>query len=195
MMYLTDQHTAPPMRIENDGMLVPIYLLMQRNDSARLAELGVYEHVTLPGDIPDPEMDENGDPIPVTPVGAPLGYTDWQFDGTRYARSPIGTYAERLAAAEAAQLAAQEAEAQAELERKANAEVTDLQALLAIDHFGYTAQYESWVNDPSRSFKELAFIQRAKVWKRSDETFNAAADALSFSEQAKDDFFIVAAGF
>ncbi len=70
--------------------------------------------------------------------------------------------------------------------------VTALQALLAIDAMGMSAQYESWCADPSRTFAERAFIQRAERWTRVDATFNAAADALGKTESEKDQFFELA---
>ena len=73
------------------------------------------------------------------------------------------------------------------------ASCTALQALLAIDAMGMSAEYESWCTDPSRTFAERAFIQRAERWTRADATFNAAADALGKTEAEKDQFFTIAA--
>ena len=72
-------------------------------------------------------------------------------------------------------------------------EVRTLQALLAIDELGHAAAYEAWSNDPARTFREKAFVQKAEVWKRNDSLFNAAADGLGFTEADKDAFFRLAA--
>ena len=69
---------------------------------------------------------------------------------------------------------------------------TALQALLAIDELGYSTQYETWANDPSRTFREKAFINKADYWKMNDPQFNAAADDLGFTEEDKADFFRLA---
>ena len=72
-------------------------------------------------------------------------------------------------------------------------EVSALQALLAIDDLGHAATYEAWSNDPARTFREKAFVQKAEVWKRNDPLFNAAADGMGFAEADKDAFFRLAA--
>ena len=69
---------------------------------------------------------------------------------------------------------------------------TALQALLAIDELGYSTQYETWANDPARTFREKAFINKAEYWKIGDPQFNAAADDLGFTEEDKADFFRLA---
>ena len=69
---------------------------------------------------------------------------------------------------------------------------TALQALLAIDELGYSTQYETWANDPARTFREKAFINKAEYWKIGDPQFNAAADDLGFTEEDKVNFFRLA---
>lgn len=70
--------------------------------------------------------------------------------------------------------------------------VTALQALLALDALGLSEAYETWCNDPARTFTEKAFITRAQTWKRTDQTFNAAADALGKTDEERDQFFELA---
>ena len=72
-------------------------------------------------------------------------------------------------------------------------EVQTLQALLAIDALGYSAVYESWANDPARTFAERAFRDKAVIWRRTNDMFNAFAKSQGFTEQDKDNFFILAA--
>jgi hypothetical protein len=79
MNYLTSTHTTPPRHVELNGMLHPIQPLIKANDTARLAELGVYPHITADGP-------------------APLGYTAWTLVDGAYHREPAGTDAERNAA-------------------------------------------------------------------------------------------------
>ena len=67
--------------------------------------------------------------------------------------------------------------------------VEALYALLAIDDLGYTQMYETWANDPARTFKEKAFIDKAGHWRRDDVYFNAAADDMGLGETDKDAFF------
>lgn len=72
------------------------------------------------------------------------------------------------------------------------ARVSALQGLLAIDAAGLAAAYESWANDPARSFAERAFIQRAEHWVRDDPTLQGAATALGLTETQLDELFIAA---
>jgi hypothetical protein len=80
--YLTEQHQSPPSRVEHDGMLHPTKPLIAANDIARLAQLGIYRHITEEGD-------------------APLGYSEWSeqsdTDGIYYSRTRLGTEEEREA--------------------------------------------------------------------------------------------------
>ena len=84
MLYLTADHSPAPEFISAAGMLHPTAPLIERDDTARLAALGLYPHETAPGD-------------------APLGYTDWVLSDGVYSRIPAGTETER---AEALALAA-----------------------------------------------------------------------------------------
>lgn len=78
-MYQTADHKIVPMQVGG----VPTMPLLQANDTAKLAALGIYRHYTLPGQ-------------------APLGYTDWaessDADGIYYWCEPAGTAAEIAAA-------------------------------------------------------------------------------------------------
>ena len=76
MIYLTQTHQTPPRHVQTGEVLTPTAPLIQREDTSALAALGIYPHVTAPGD-------------------APLGYTAWEFDGTQYNRAPAGTESER----------------------------------------------------------------------------------------------------
>lgn len=68
-----------------------------------------------------------------------------------------------------------------------------LQGLLALDAAGLTVAYESWANDPARTFAQKAFISKAITWKRDDPTLNAAATDLCLTTQQVDDLFRMAA--
>ena len=71
--------------------------------------------------------------------------------------------------------------------------ITPLQALLAIDKSGMSAAYEAWSIDPTRTFAEKAFINRAQVWDRSDPLMIAGATALGLTSAQLDQLFILAA--
>lgn len=87
MDYRTSTHDPAPTHIDRDGRLIPTAPLIARQDTVRLAALGLYPHVTT------------DDP-------APLGYTDWRLDGDQYVRDPAGTDDERAAALAAQSVAA-----------------------------------------------------------------------------------------
>jgi hypothetical protein len=78
-MYQTADHQIVPMTVGGK----PTMPLLQANDTAKLAALGIFRHYTLPGH-------------------APLGYTDWaessDENGTYYWCEPAGTAAEIAAA-------------------------------------------------------------------------------------------------
>lgn len=59
--------------------------------------------------------------------------------------------------------------------------ITAVQGLKAIDHFGLSAEYELWANDPARTFLQRTFINREPVWRRDDATLNAAATHLGLT--------------
>lgn len=99
MIYLTETHRSPPAVVELDGLLHPTAPLIERDDTARLAELGIHPHVTAEGE-------------------APLGYTDWVLTDGTYYREPAGTQEEIDAAL--ALIALSEADALRQAEREAN---------------------------------------------------------------------------
>mgnify|MGYP003640800807 FL=1 len=70
--------------------------------------------------------------------------------------------------------------------------VPALEALLALDAAGLSAEYETWANDPARTFAERAFINKALTWRRDDPVLNSAGDALGLTEEQKDQLFIAA---
>lgn len=71
-------------------------------------------------------------------------------------------------------------------------QVTALQGMLAIDQAGLAAVFEAWANDPSRTFAERAFINKALVWKRNDPVLVAGAQELGITHQL-DQLFTMAA--
>jgi len=70
--------------------------------------------------------------------------------------------------------------------------VPALEALLALDAAGLSEAYETWANDPARTFAERAFINKALTWRRDDPTLQAAAEALELSSEQVDQLFISA---
>lgn len=70
--------------------------------------------------------------------------------------------------------------------------VPALEALLALDAAGLSADYEAWAKDPARTFAERAFIDKAQNWRRDDPTLQAAAEALELSSEQVDQLFIAA---
>ena len=71
--------------------------------------------------------------------------------------------------------------------------VSALQGLLAVDQAGMAAAYSAWTSDPSRTFAEKAFIDKALTWKRNDPTLLAAATAFGLTSQQLDELFTLAA--
>ena len=71
-------------------------------------------------------------------------------------------------------------------------EVTVLQAMKALDAAGISAAYETWANDPKRTFLEKAFINRATHWLRADPVLLSGAVAIGISEAQLDDLFRLA---
>lgn len=91
-----------------------------------------------------------------------------------------------------------EEDAQRELDIAASANqfpqsVTALQGMLALDQAGLSSDYELWANNPSRTFAEKAFINKAMVWRYDDDVLNAGCIALGISEAQKKQLFILAA--
>jgi len=71
--------------------------------------------------------------------------------------------------------------------------ITALQGMLAINSAGLASAYEAWANDPSRTFAEKAFINKAQTWRRDDPTLLSAATAFSLTDTQLDDLFILGA--
>ncbi len=71
--------------------------------------------------------------------------------------------------------------------------VTPLQAYLALDQAGMAPAFDSWANDPARTFAEKAFINRAQEWRRDDPVLAAGAAALGLTAEHLDGLFILAA--
>ena len=71
--------------------------------------------------------------------------------------------------------------------------IDPLKALLILDSCGLSAAYQLWATDPARTFAELAFINRATVWKRNDPVLLAGAAALNLTSDQVDALFLAAA--
>lgn len=71
--------------------------------------------------------------------------------------------------------------------------IEPLKALLILDSYGLSAAYQVWATDAARTFAELAFINRATVWKRNDPVLLAGAAALNLTSDQVDALFIAAA--
>lgn len=72
--------------------------------------------------------------------------------------------------------------------------VPALDAMLAIDQFNLSAAYESWANDPARTFAEKAFITKALYWKRLDPVLISGAEAMGLTDEQLDGLFEQAMG-
>ena len=71
--------------------------------------------------------------------------------------------------------------------------VTALQGMLAIDKAGLSPAYDSWASNPSRTFAEKDFINKALYWRYDDDVLNAGCQALGITEAQKKQLFILAA--
>lgn len=71
--------------------------------------------------------------------------------------------------------------------------ITALQGLLAIDSSGLAGAYETWANDPARTFAERAFLNKAQDWRRDDPILAGAATALGLTSAQVDAMFELAA--
>lgn len=69
---------------------------------------------------------------------------------------------------------------------------TALQGLLAIDHAGLAAGYQSWASSEDRSFAERAFIDKALTWRRDDPVLIAGATAMGLGDEDIDNLFVIA---
>jgi hypothetical protein len=147
MTYLTQSHTTPSRHIEHDGYLVPTRPLIDRGDTEKLAALGIYPHVTTEGD-------------------APLGYTDWQFDGSQYTRQPAGT-AEEI----------QDAQQEAYLD---SLSCTRLQARLELLDRSLWDAVQQWAVAAGDATQ--AFFEDAQNWQFRDASFQAGVTALGLTE-------------
>ena len=92
MIYLTSAHQAPPAHIERDGSLVPTAAWIARQETALLADLGIYPHHPIEQGIPHP-----------------LG-TQWVEADGEWFEQPLGTAGEILAALDAQSAAEQRAQ-------------------------------------------------------------------------------------
>ena len=146
-MYYTAEHQSPPSHIPQNGQLVPVRKLIKREDTTRLAELGIYPHITAPGE-------------------APLGYTDWVFDGTQYSREPAGTQAERDAAAHESYLD--------------SLSCTRLQGRLELIAQGLWLAVQEWAASAGEA--EIAYFEDAQTWRFRDATLQAAATGMPLTE-------------
>lgn len=68
--------------------------------------------------------------------------------------------------------------------------ITPLQGLLILDRVGLAEAYQTWAQDPSRTFVEKAFVEKAAVWRRDDPVLNAGAVVLGITAQQLDQMFI-----
>jgi len=68
-----------------------------------------------------------------------------------------------------------------------------LQGMLAIDQAGLGSAFQAWSEAPERTFREKAFLSRAKSWRRDDPVLVAGATALGLTETQLDELFRVAA--
>jgi len=71
--------------------------------------------------------------------------------------------------------------------------IDPVQGLLALHRAGYSTAYTTWATDPARTFEELAFIDKAKVWRRNDPVLLAGAAALNITNEQLDQLFLIAA--
>ena len=165
MPYLTSTHQTPPAYVHQGDMLHPTAEAIASNDTARLAELDLWPHVTAEGP-------------------APLGYTDWTLADGVYSRQPAGT-PEEIAAALAAQ-------AEAELiARRAAMTCTPRQARLALHEHGILNAVEDFVQaGDSRLYIEWNYATEIKrTWPPVAE-FAVAND---ISDETLDGLFELAA--
>lgn len=165
MTYLTSTHQTPPAFVAKDGMFHPTAEALAQQDSERLAELDIWQHVTAEGD-------------------APLGYTDWEFEELGFTRQPAGTEAEIAAALEQ-----QAAEALAQ--RRASLSCTPRQARLALSQQGLLAAVEAFVATGSDALR--IEWQYATEIRRTWPPVAEFAVANDLSDEALDALFELAA--
>ena len=163
MNFLTSSHTTPPAFVQSNGMMHPVSPRISRNspeDIVWLAAHDIFPHETEEGP-------------------APLGYTDWTFDSENsvYRKSITGTPEER-AAAEEARIAAERVSYLDSLE------CTDLQGELALIQFGLYDQYAAAIETakPALSPEQLAFLNKANVWKYRDPVLQMLASSIGIDQ-------------
>ena len=150
MIYLTATHQTPPAHIERDGLLIPTAAWIARQETAKLAPLGIYPH------------HPNTQP-------APLG-VQWELVDGEYIETPVGTPEERQAALDA----------QAAAEREAyldGLECTRLQGKLALIQAGLWDQYEAIITAmlPTMTPSQRVFVEDAQNWKYRDPVLQVLA--------------------
>lgn len=169
MIYLTEQHTQPPSSIVADGKRTPTAPLVARNDTARLAQYGIYPHETVDG-------------------AAPLGYTDWAQDADGvYWRAPAGTEQERQDALDAQAAAAHEAYLN-------SLECTRLQGKLALIQADLFDDFEALIETllPLMNPAQRVFVFDAPVWKYRDPVLDLFVSELQMSDAQKIELFELA---
>jgi len=165
MIYKTQTHQAPPRHIKHDGMLTPTAPLIRADDRDTLATLGIYPHITLPGD-------------------APLGYTAWQVTGDgHYAREPAGSEAER----EAARLRQRR-------KRQSLTRLQARLYLLSMPDATHGTAWDAvqaWA--VSQGGAVQAYFEDAQHWQRLDAHVLAGAEQFGWDAQHLDEMFTAAA--
>ena len=155
MKYLTADHTTPPRHVTQNGRLIPTRPLIAAQNTAKLAELGIYPHVTAPG-------------------AAPLGYTDWVLVDGQYVREPAGTQEERDAA---------ELVQQRELMQITRLQARLMLLETPAPSGTFTSAWDAvqaWAQTQAADVQ--AFFEDAQNWKRNDP--NVAAGAVAFGWDA-----------
>ena len=161
MIYLTSTHQTPPAYVHQGDMLHPTAEAIASNDTARLAELDLWPHVTTEGP-------------------APLGYTDWSFADGVYTREPSGT-AEEIAAA-------LEQQAIAELEqRRAGMSCSKAQGKLALLEAGLLDEVEAYIATQPKAV-QIEYADRQE-WRRDWPTLVAVASARGLTDTKLDELF------
>ena len=161
MQYLTSAHAAPPAYVRIGDMLHPTAEAIAANDTARLAELDIWPHITVDGD-------------------APLGYTDWSFADGVYTREPAGTPEEIAVALEQ--------QALAELEqRRAGMSCPKAQGKLALLEAGLLDEVEAYIATQPKTV-QIEYADRQE-WRRDWPTLVAVASARGLTDTELDELF------
>lgn len=160
MIYLTSLHESLPAWITRDGQAIPTGPLLERDDAAFLAHLGIYPHLA---------------PTEPTPLGITWTLTDWIYVGT-----PSGT-AEEIAAAFVKQ------ETQALAEWRATASCSPAQGRLALLAAGLLDTVEAWVVTQQRAV-QIEYESRTE-WRRDWPLIEQARVALGWTQDRVDALF------